>query len=941
MISRKVLHRSAAAKTTHYYAEQQDDYYSRDGDASRWLGRGAAALGLSGTVDLEQFRAALRGDFGEGVALAKSIRSDARARAGLDLTFSAPKSVTIQALIGKDPAVVAAHDRAVEAALAHMERHYAYARQRVDGRVHIESTGNIVVAAWRHETARPTKGSPPDPQLHTHAIVMNLTQRADGKWAAMSNEEIFRTRKLLDAIYTNELARQLQLSGYSIRLEGRHIELAHISRQQIEVFSKRTAQINAELQHRHLTRETASHGTKQAITLATRQAKAANLPRAVLQATWEQQAREAGLALTRPPRAHGRDLEQEASSGLPANSGHGIAEHAVNWAIRHLTEREANMSASALLSTALEHVAGRTDAHTIETEIRRQTNVGRLILGTQLYREASQEFGTVRDKAAWNQTLIRSGLTPKEAAASVRALIAHGQLVAVEPHFTTEAARTREKRILQIEREGRGQVTPIIDATRLATQLAGLSLKPGQRAASEMILGSAHRIVGVQGLAGTGKSYMLAQVKALAQANGYKLHALASYGGQVRALRELGIEANTVASMLEARNAARLELDERTILVVDEAGVVPSRLMEKLLQRVESAGARTVLLGDTEQTKAVEAGRPFHQLQDAGMATARMSDIVRQHDPTLRRAVELAAEGKASASLGVLQSVHEIADDGKRYGRIAAHYVQVGGDTLILTGTNDSRNRINQAVHEASGLDGKGHEHNLLTRRDTTQAQRRYARYYVDGDVIQPERSYASGLQAGQAYRIMARDTMRNTLTVENLSTAERISFNPLRATKLSVYQPVRAELSVGSWVRVTRNDAARDLVNGGRFEVVAVSRDTITIRNNARTVTLPADHPVHLDRAYATTVHSAQGLTADRVLINAESYSRTTKSDVYYVGISRARHSADIYTDSKSKLPAAADRREDKTAALDIGLRRPSEPSLQKHTSLEAGVSG
>ena len=147
--------------------------------------------------------------------------------------------------------------------------------------------------------------------------------------------------------------------------------------------------------------------------------------------------------------------------------------------------------------------------------------------------------------------------------------------------------------------------------------------------------------------------------------------------------------------------------------------------------------------------------------------------------------------------------------------------------------------------------------------------------------------------------------------------------------------------MSAGDWVRVTRNNAKLDLVNGGRFEVLAVTPTTVTIGGNGRRLTLDAaTGPLHLDRAYATTSHSAQGLTCDRALINAESFSRTTQRDVYYVAISRARHHTEIYTNDASELAGVVDRLEEKTAALDIGLEatRPWRPykapaTMEHHT--------
>lgn len=206
------------------------------------------------------------------------------------------------------------------------------------------------------------------------------------------------------------------------------------------------------------------------------------------------------------------------------------------------------------------------------------------------------------------------------------------------------------------------------------------------------------------------------------------------------------------------------------------------------------------------------------------------------------------------------------------------------------------------------------------------------AKYFIARDIVQPERDYKAGnLRQGELYRVIGTDAGKpNDLVVEHLESKVRTTFNPARAAKLSVYEPVEAELSAGDWVRATRHNAALDLANGDRFEVLAVTPTTVTIGGNGRRITMnAATAPLHLDRAYASTSHSAQGLTCDRALINSESFSRTTQRDVYYVAISRARFHAEIYTENAGKLSGAVNRQEEKTAALDIGLEsaRPWRP--------------
>ncbi|HET9595098.1 MAG TPA: AAA family ATPase [Anaeromyxobacteraceae bacterium] len=394
------------------------------------------------------------------------------------------------------------------------------------------------------------------------------------------------------------------------------------------------------------------------------------------------------------------------------------------------------------------------------------------------------------------------------------------------------------------------------------------------------------------------------------------------YASQVRALRELGVEAKTLASFLAAREK---QLDECTVLVVDEAGTVPTRQMEQTLRLAEERGGRVVLLGDTKQTKAIEAGRPFDQLQAAGMATAHLGEIQRQKDPVLRQAVALAARGEAEASLAQLREVREIRDDHARRRAIASDYASLPEDerarTLVVSGTNEARREINQAVREDLGLAGRGKELSTLTRRDTTQAERLFAKNYAVGEVIQPERDYAkAGLARGALYEVMENGP-GNRLTVRG-EKGEVVEFSPTSYRKLSVYEPERAELAVGDRVRITRNDAALDLANGDRFTVAAVGERSVTLHDSRRTVELPTDRPLHLDHAYATTIHASQGTTAERVLIDASTHSRTTSQDVYYVAISRAQQEARVYTDDLAKLPAAITREHAKHAALDLERR-------------------
>jgi conjugative relaxase-like TrwC/TraI family protein len=914
MLSAKVLTRQDIGRAANYYEDAADDYYAKEGAAAEWQGRGAELLGLAGPVDRDRFKELLAGRIGQVLRVSRgSTRDDMKERIGIDLTFSAPKSVSVQALVSGDGRVVQAHDRAVNAALRIAEEK-AMARQKVHGKAQVERTSNLIIAKFRHETSRER-----DPQLHTHAVVMNLTKRADGEWRALKNDEIVKSVKALGAIYRAELAAELQRLGYQIRHErGGMFELAHISRAQLAEFSRRAAQIEKGLEAQGLTREQATGDQKQMVALQTRARKGATDREAVFR-DWHDRAREIGIDFQR------REWKGEAltQSPVPGQSfqqtGETAAARAVRYAVDHLTERQAVVFERELVDVAMKHGLGAVQIRDVEREIRRQTKGGFLIRETPIYRPASERSNeTDQTRNGWTRLLVAKGLTREAARDRVNSAIRDGRLLAVESRFTTQTALEREKRILQIERDGRDKVTPVMQADRARGRLEGTDLNPGQREAAGLMASTSNRVVAVQGFAGTGKSHMLDSTRALIEPEGYQVRALAPYGSQVRALRELGMPANTLASFLRARDKG---IDGRTVLVLDEAGVVPTRLMEQVLKIAEAAGARVVLLGDIAQTKAIEAGRPFDQLQSAGMTTAKMEEIQRQSDPLLRAAVELAARGKTSPSLEKIAAVMEIPDGPQRRAKVVEDYMALSPveqeATLIVSGTNEARRDINRSVREASGLAGQGFEFSTLIRRDSTQAERRFSKNYEIGDVIQPEQDYKSGLQRGEIYIVV--DTgPGNRLTVTDKD-ERKITFSPAQHTKISVYQPERAELSVGDTVRVTRNNAALDLANGERFKVAAVEPGKVTLEAGGRRVELQADKPLHLDHAYATTVHSAQGLTADRVLIDTETYSRTTAKDVYYVAISRARQEARIYTNDIRTLPDAIARENPKHAALDL----------------------
>jgi ATP-dependent exoDNAse (exonuclease V) alpha subunit len=343
-----------------------------------------------------------------------------------------------------------------------------------------------------------------------------------------------------------------------------------------------------------------------------------------------------------------------------------------------------------------------------------------------------------------------------------------------------------------------------------------------------------------------------------------------------------------------------------------------------------------LLIGDTRQHQGVEAGRPFEQLQEAGMRTAKLDEIVRQKDPALKSAVEMLAIGQVSAALDALQKqgrVIEIPNAEERHRVIARSYIEFPEKTLIVSPDNASRRELNAAVRQELKANGTiaAEDHSfriLVQRQDMTGAERSWAgRYEVNNVVRYARGSKIAGIEAGEYRTVVGINSDSSLLTVEK-STGELTSYDPRRLTGVSVYREVVQEFSVGDRIQFTAPDKSLGVANRDLAVIESVAIDgliTARLDNNHR-VEINAQQHRHFDHGYAVTSHSSQGLTAERVLVNANTsvHPDLLNSRFGYVTISRASHEATLYTDDLIKLNPQLSADVSKTSALEID-RTPS----------------
>jgi conjugative relaxase-like TrwC/TraI family protein len=889
----------SAGQAQSYHAKEftakEQNYWSERGViAGEWQGRLAPQFGLAGAVSAEDFAKLSQGQHpvtGEQLvrqrasyeyqdADGKTVKTIEH-RAGWDATFSAPKSISLTALVGGDDNVRLAHRESVRVALEQLEN---YTQARIGGNHLPETTAKFIAAKFEHDTARPVDGYVA-PQLHTHAVVFNMTERDNGQPRAVQPQSLFASQQFATAVYQSELTYRLRQLGYEIAV-GRSgaPEIKGYTQGYLDASSPRSQQIRSYLER---TGRTGSEAAEIAAH-STRDRKEIHSPGEVM-AAHRKLAADFGHqaeAVVRAAREHLQNQEK------PVNSVDRVRE-SLTFSRDKNFEREAVVDERALIRDGLRRGMGEVTYAQVR--------------GNLDARLASGEF----------QTVERSQSLPAR-------------------QFTTAKTIEAEHEIVRRVREGQSQIEPVLtrqQAVTFADQHPHLNR--AQMTVVEDVLSSPDRIQGIQGFAGAGKTTTLSVVRNSAESHGYQVEGFAPTSRAARQLGEAGVESGTLQGFL-ARSPIPASPELKHFYFVDESSLVSTNQMREFLARL-GPNDRVLLIGDTRQHQGVEAGRPFEQLQEAGMRTAKLDEIVRQKDPALKSAVELLARGQVSAALESLQQqgrVKEIPDTQERVRAIAKSYVESPEKTLIVSPDNASRRELNVAVREELKANGTlaSEDHSfrvLVQRQDMTGAERSWASHYEINDVVRYSRgSKATGLEAGTYGSVVAINPAANLLTVEKLS-GENATYDPRRLIGVSVYREIDREFSVGDRIQFTAPDKSLAVANRDLAVIESIAPDgRISARlDSNRQIEFSASEHRHFDHGYAVTSHSSQGLTAERVLVNADTgvHPDLLNSRFGYVSISRASHDATLFTDDMTKLGPQLSADVSKTSALELSNQTPS----------------
>jgi conjugative relaxase-like TrwC/TraI family protein len=896
-----------ATQAKDYYEQEysKGDYYTEDGKAvpGQWSGRGAEWLGFQGDVEKEVFEALLEGKVVPGGdPLIPGEVGTGKHRAGWDFTCSPEKSVSIMALVGGDQGIVEDVTAANRKAMAELER-FALGKDRERN---LETTGNLVIASFRHETSRRL-----DPQLHIHNVVMNLTRRSDGKWVGLETREMYAAQAFLKSAFHADLARRLRARGYDVEIrEGGVATLRDIPKSLVDAFSQRRRKdIEPYLA------ATGKHGARAAeiAALQTRNVKDRDIDPESLRRFWKDTAKGQGVDL-RALQDRARQVPSEDRRPLPPEARKALAREALAFASEHLSERKAVFTGQELLGTAL------------------RKGMASLVL-----EEVREALDQARD------------------------------LVRVEGHgspshrYTTRQALALELQNIGAMRRSRGAGRSVLDGNRFDPKRP---LSEGQLKVANHILGSKDQVLAVEGKAGAGKTYTLQAVVEEAAARGWRVRGFAPDTSAVRTLsEEAGLEARTLAAL--AREKVRPEKDPGPQLwLVDEAGKMPSQQAAVLFQKARESGAKVVLVGDRLQHAAVEAGMPFAYLQEAGLEAVRLDEIRRQRDDALRAVVVHASEGRtreAAASLEALGKVVEHRDPVARHAAVVKDYLATphGQTCLVIAPSNEERRdlnrRVREALIEAGTVDKASFRTTIRVSRGLTLAEKKEAQAYQVGDWLTFQRgSRLYAIPQGATGTVTAVDGARRTVAVE-LEGGRKAVFAPARYAGADVSGLEIRRFAVGD--RIQYREAQKPegrRIQGQGFRIangdtaiirkldLETGRARVELEGSRRQVDLDLGRVQPVDHAYALTSHASQGRTVDRSLVVVDtSHSRElVNRQQFYVSISRARQEAKVYTSSREELGAAVGRDAEKASALALVKGR-SRKEADHEPTIGAGSGG
>lgn len=802
------------------HLEHADYYAEGERVVGHWQGRGAELLGLSGAVerdDFESLRQALAPRTGEFLRQRQSadrLRSDgtkqSQGRNLYDFTISAPKSVSIIAVVGGDKRLIDAHEKAVAETLQELEAH-AGTRVRQDGANADRMTGNLALAVYHHDTSREL-----DPQLHSHAVAANLTyDGAEDRWKALQASGIYERRTYLTEVYRNSLAREVQSLGYEIENrrgdKGRDagFEIRGVSQELLTNYSQRSQQRDEAIEE--FTEKNGRRPSDNEVAVLVRETRVDKL---VEISTEELRSRQRSR-LTKEQAKALAELREEATGRPIARED---AEPSLRYAVDHVFERLSVARDHEVLTEALRHGRGQIG----HSELK----------GTLALEESSG------------------------------AILRHGGEIA------TAASLHREREMIHLVNRGIGRFERLGGDNAF---VASDRLRPEQKRSVELILDSRDGAVNLRGAAGTGKTATLQELRRGLDEGGQRVLAVAPTMSAVEELQKVGFsDAMTLERLLQDQRA-QSELAE-SVVVLDEAGMVSGRQMHEFLRMAEQQSVRIVFSGDAKQIQSVEAGDALRVLEnESHLKSTSLTEVHRQTSTDYRDAIqELRRDPEVGfEKLDRMGAVREVAMGDRAQAVAHAYAESKSQDVLIVSGTHEEIDRITDAIRANRKQNGSLGESVQLGRDvplNWTASQKSDARNFVPGQRLTFHRA-VKGIAKNESLEVVRTD---GKIIVARNGQGEERSVAANHTKAFEVYERRAIEVAAGDKLLLTANrrDADFRSTNGEIVTVARVDdRGRIHLQDGRK---LPSDFK-QFAHGYAVTAHRSQGKSVDSVIISGD----------------------------------------------------------------------
>jgi conjugative relaxase-like TrwC/TraI family protein len=901
------------------YAE--DNYYKKSASSPvTWHGKGAEVLGLRGEVTNEDYQAAREGKHPQTGEQLVPPASNGVHRDGYDVQFALPKGLSMLREFGPPEvrdAIDRANNRAIENTMKMIEKDYIYVRQTKDGQTEYVKTGNAVWAKADHDLSREL-----DMQRHVHCPMMNISYNPNGgKYQAIESKILYNNKMYFGQYYRNDAMyytrEELGKIGYKIEFQTDAKGLYDINiytQEEKGTNSRRTEQINAkiqELKESGLYQGLNEQKLREIACLGSRAAKK-DVDMAMVREDWKERNAEIGIT----EKTTKERLQQAAEKAK---------QHEANRIEPKMTEYDV-VKQSAKIQTEQESTFSKEDVLKL---------AGKLASGEYRSSDLEKAFNELnKDKEIkFLDTVIEKDFA--------------GRLQSIKQIYTTKEMLKIEKQNVKTMLKGQSAKDAILSKEQAAESIKayetrqGFTMTQGQKNAVEHILTSRDRVIGIQGDAGTGKTTSLAVAKEQLEKQGYIVRGLGYTGKAASEIEQsAGIKSQTLHSFLSSSRKADDIVKGKEVWIVDEASMLGSKQTNEILKAAGGAKARVVLIGDTKQLQSISAGRSFADLQARGMRTVKMKEVLRQKDEQYKDIVKDVSEKQIDKALDKLEKqkrIHEIADRTERLNAIVNEYLNSKGNTIIVTARNADRNELNSMLHnglkEKGKIGKKAYAFTVRESKNLSPESKHFAQSYSEGDRIVASKKNIIGGNAGGEGKVTAIDSLNHRLTVQTKNGKEHTIDLKTQGQNLQVYREKEQAFSKGEKIVFLKNNSRRGILNGNIGTIKSIDeKGNVKVKmenGKIKDLNLKTQYN-YADKGYAVTIPKAQGQTAYKVIVNADT-GRGVDCNQAYVAMTRGKHDLKVYTNDKENFREQMKIEQSKTSTLDHEKQQHKQQEVQK----------